>query len=96
MKKKFLKMKILRKQFYIVAETLSVNKKQERKIHPFNFGCVNFKILSPKQMLQRLLALAQLQADNIYKKVYNDIKNSIKVQNGYLNLIDYYIILQIK
>ena len=49
----------------IVEEILNSNKQQKGKGLPLNFDRANLKILSPKQILQRLpIALGQVQAGN--------------------------------
>ena len=68
-------MKIQKKIASIVEKILDFNKQQKGK---------GIKILTPKQMLQRLpIALAQVKPGNASEqyttKVYNNIMNSIKL-----------------
>ena len=68
-------MKIQKKIANIVEKILDFNKRQKGK---------GIKILTPKQMLQRLpIALAQVKAGNTSEqytmKVYNNVMNSIKL-----------------
>ena len=62
-------------------------------------NCSHLKILSPKQILQRLpMALAQLQAGNTFKQLLNEIcqihslyqakEITIKVYNNIMNAIN--------
>ena len=74
-----------KKVLNIVEKILFFNKQQEVKGRPSDlarvpkvFDCKHIKILSPKQMLQRLpIALVQVKAGNISENLLNKIKQII-------------------
>ena len=62
----------------IVEKPLDVNKKQKGKRLALDFYRSQLKILSPKQMLQRLqIALPQVKAGNTSENLLNDIRQII-------------------
>ena len=72
-----------KKVLNIVEKILFFNKQQKVKGRPSDLArvpksCKHIKILSPKQMLQRLpIALAQVKAGNISENLLNKIKQII-------------------